>query len=235
MSQELDAAVPAKEGAQQNGQAAAQPAPPKPNGAAPNPSATRRVRARLARRITAQRAAPVKQVLEPLAVIHRELHPNADLGLLQRAYDVAEELHREPAAQVRRPLHHPPARRRDDPRRAGHGHHDAGRGAAARHGRGHRLRRREPEGRLRREGRRAGRRRHQAGQGQARHRPPRPRPSARWSSRWPRTRGCWSSSSPTGCTTCAPCASCRRRSRPARPARPSRSSPRSRTGSAWPR
>src|SRR5204862_6959592 len=45
-------------------------------------------------RITAQRAAPVKQVLEPLAVIHRELHPNADLGLLQRAYDVAEELHR---------------------------------------------------------------------------------------------------------------------------------------------
>lgn len=94
MSQELDAAVPAKQGAQQNGQAAATPAPPKPNGAAPNPSATRRVRARLARRITAQRAAPVKQVLEPLAVIHRELHPNADLGLLQRAYDVAEELHR---------------------------------------------------------------------------------------------------------------------------------------------
>ena len=28
--------------------------------------------------------------------------------------------------------------------------------------------------------------------------------SARWSSRWPATRGCWSSSSPTGCTTCAP-------------------------------
>ncbi|WP_407652523.1 RelA/SpoT family protein [Amycolatopsis cynarae] len=59
------------------------------------PSATRRVRARLARRITAQRAASVKQVLEPLAAIHRELHPNADLSLLQRAYDVAEELHRE--------------------------------------------------------------------------------------------------------------------------------------------
>ncbi|HEY3748799.1 MAG TPA: bifunctional (p)ppGpp synthetase/guanosine-3',5'-bis(diphosphate) 3'-pyrophosphohydrolase [Pseudonocardiaceae bacterium] len=59
------------------------------------PSATRRVRARLARRITAQRAAPVKQVLEPLAAVHRDLHPNADLGLLQRAYDVAEEKHRE--------------------------------------------------------------------------------------------------------------------------------------------
>jgi GTP pyrophosphokinase len=58
------------------------------------PSATRRVRARLARRITAQRAAPVKQVLEPLAAVHRELHPKADLGLLQFAYDVAEEKHR---------------------------------------------------------------------------------------------------------------------------------------------
>jgi GTP pyrophosphokinase len=59
------------------------------------PSATRRVRARLARRITAQRAAAVKQVLEPLAAVHRDLHPNADLGLLQRAYDVAEEKHRD--------------------------------------------------------------------------------------------------------------------------------------------
>ncbi|MGI8307335.1 RelA/SpoT family protein [Saccharopolyspora hattusasensis] len=56
-------------------------------------SATRRVRARLARRITAQRATPVKQVLEPLATVHRELHPQADLALLQRAYDVAEEKH----------------------------------------------------------------------------------------------------------------------------------------------
>jgi GTP diphosphokinase / guanosine-3',5'-bis(diphosphate) 3'-diphosphatase len=59
------------------------------------PSATRRVRARLARRITAQRASAVKQVLEPLAAVHRDMHPNADLGLLQRAYDVAEEKHRE--------------------------------------------------------------------------------------------------------------------------------------------
>ncbi|WP_175482684.1 RelA/SpoT family protein [Actinokineospora iranica] len=58
------------------------------------PSATRRVRARLARRITAQRAAPVKQVLEPLAAVHRELHPKADLALLQHAYDIAEEMHR---------------------------------------------------------------------------------------------------------------------------------------------
>ncbi|RCW43903.1 GTP pyrophosphokinase [Halopolyspora algeriensis] len=56
-------------------------------------SATRRVRARLARRITAQRPAQVKQVLEPLAAVHREMHPQADLGLLQRAYDVAEDKH----------------------------------------------------------------------------------------------------------------------------------------------
>jgi GTP pyrophosphokinase len=52
------------------------------------------VRARLARRITAQRAAPVKQVLEPLAAVHVKLHPKADLALLQSAYDVAEEKHR---------------------------------------------------------------------------------------------------------------------------------------------
>jgi guanosine-3',5'-bis(diphosphate) 3'-pyrophosphohydrolase len=59
------------------------------------PSATRRVRARLARRITAQRPGPVRQVLEPLAAVHRELHPKADLALLQRAYDVAEDKHSE--------------------------------------------------------------------------------------------------------------------------------------------
>jgi GTP pyrophosphokinase len=52
------------------------------------------VRARIARRITAQRPAAVKQVLEPLAAVHRDMHPKADLGLLQRAYDVAEEKHR---------------------------------------------------------------------------------------------------------------------------------------------
>ncbi|MGH3822439.1 MAG: RelA/SpoT family protein [Pseudonocardiaceae bacterium] len=57
------------------------------------PSATRRVRARLARRITAQRPGPVRQVLEPLAAVHRELHPKANLALLQRAYDVAEAKH----------------------------------------------------------------------------------------------------------------------------------------------
>ncbi len=57
------------------------------------PSATRRVRARIARRMTPQRVAIVKPVLEPLASVHRTLHPKADLVLLQRAYDVAEEKH----------------------------------------------------------------------------------------------------------------------------------------------
>ncbi len=54
----------------------------------------RRVRDRLARRIVAgQRSTAVRPVLEPLAVLHRQSHPKADLVLLQRAYDVAEQAH----------------------------------------------------------------------------------------------------------------------------------------------
>src|ERR1700738_4266469 len=77
VSQDLDAAAAAAE--QVNGRQA---------------STTRRVRARLGRRITAERSSSVKQVLEPLAGVPREVHPNADLTLLQSAYDVAEEKHR---------------------------------------------------------------------------------------------------------------------------------------------
>jgi GTP pyrophosphokinase len=52
------------------------------------------VRDRLARRIVAgQRSAVVRPVLEPLAALHRQSHPKADLALLQRAYDVAESAH----------------------------------------------------------------------------------------------------------------------------------------------
>src|SRR6195952_5719726 len=61
-------------------------------------SASRRVRARLARRMTAQRGA-VNPVLEPLVSVHRERFPKADLAILQRAYEVAEERH---ADQLRR-------------------------------------------------------------------------------------------------------------------------------------
>ncbi len=57
-------------------------------------SASRRVRARLARRMTGQRGiAAVKPVLEPLATVHRELYPKANLQLLQRAFDVADDKH----------------------------------------------------------------------------------------------------------------------------------------------
>ena len=61
-------------------------------------SASRRVRARLARRMTAQRST-VNPVLEPLVAVHKETHPKADLTLLQRAYEVAEQRH---ADQLRR-------------------------------------------------------------------------------------------------------------------------------------
>jgi GTP pyrophosphokinase len=60
-------------------------------------SASRRVRARLARRMTAQRST-ISPVLEPLVAVHREVYPKADLTLLQRAYEVAEQRH---ATQLR--------------------------------------------------------------------------------------------------------------------------------------
>jgi len=60
-------------------------------------SASRRVRARLARRMTAQRST-MSPVLEPLVAVHREIYPKADLSLLQRAYEVAEQRH---ASQLR--------------------------------------------------------------------------------------------------------------------------------------
>jgi len=59
------------------------------------PSATRRVRARLARRMSGQRqTASYRTVLEPLFAAHKALHPKADLKDLQRAYEVAENAHR---------------------------------------------------------------------------------------------------------------------------------------------
>ena len=61
--------------------------------AAGRPSATRRVRARIARRMTPSRVAAVPPVLEPLATVHRGMHPKADLALLQRAYETAAAKH----------------------------------------------------------------------------------------------------------------------------------------------
>ncbi|MEU2349977.1 bifunctional (p)ppGpp synthetase/guanosine-3',5'-bis(diphosphate) 3'-pyrophosphohydrolase [Modestobacter sp. NPDC049651] len=66
------------------------PEPPSEHEAVPR----RRVRDRLARRIVAgQRSTGIRPVLEPLAALHRQNHPKADLALLQRAYDLAEEAH----------------------------------------------------------------------------------------------------------------------------------------------
>ena len=73
-------------------------APDQARTAAATTSASRRVRARLARRMTSQRGA-LNPVLEPLVAVHREIHPKADLALLQRAYAVAEERH---ATQMRK-------------------------------------------------------------------------------------------------------------------------------------
>src|SRR3984957_15997373 len=92
---------------------AVQVPPALPEAAAPtSTSASRRVRARLARRMTAQRGA-VNPVLEPLIAVHKEIHPKADLTMLQRAYEVAEGRH---AARCRRagdPYSTPPERCRD--------------------------------------------------------------------------------------------------------------------------
>ena len=61
-------------------------------------SASRRVRARLARRMTAQRST-VNPVLEPLIAVHREVYPKADLAILQRALRGGRAKH---ATQLRR-------------------------------------------------------------------------------------------------------------------------------------
>ncbi|KJF22496.1 RelA/SpoT family protein [Rhodococcus sp. AD45-ID] len=86
--------TPSKSGAPDDSSASSQTAGNRIGQSAAVPaSASRRVRARLARRITGQRNATIRPVLEPLVSLHRELYPKADLALLQRAYDVAEERH----------------------------------------------------------------------------------------------------------------------------------------------
>lgn len=52
----------------------------------------RRYGAKLARSLTGSRTR-VRPVLDPLVAIHREVHPRADVAVLQRAYDTAERLH----------------------------------------------------------------------------------------------------------------------------------------------
>jgi GTP diphosphokinase / guanosine-3',5'-bis(diphosphate) 3'-diphosphatase len=64
----------------------------KTGGAAVSTSASRRVRARLARRMTATKSS-IRPVLEPLVALHRDIYPKADVQVLQRAYDTAEARH----------------------------------------------------------------------------------------------------------------------------------------------
>ncbi len=92
-----------------------------------------------------------------------------------------------PEAQERRPVHHAPARRDDDPRRAGHGPGHADGGAAARHGRGHRVRPRHPQARTSATRSPCSSTASPSSTRSSSARRPRPRPSARWSSPWPRT------------------------------------------------
>ncbi|WP_369137797.1 RelA/SpoT family protein [Modestobacter versicolor] len=101
-----DVVAPRTSGAPPTEEAAPRPALPerpavrRPDDVAPEPGGEneavprRRVRDRLARRIVAgQRSTGIRPVLEPLAALHRQSHPKADLVLLQRAYDVAEAAH----------------------------------------------------------------------------------------------------------------------------------------------
>ena len=94
------AAAPAEESASRPAASDTQARQPGSSAAVPT-SASRRVRARLARRMTGQRGiAAVKPVLEPLATVHRELYPKANLTLLQRAFDVAERAALPPVPQA---------------------------------------------------------------------------------------------------------------------------------------
>ena len=143
--------------------------------------------------------------LTPLLARYRRRHPKAPVAMINRAYEVAAEAHRNQLRSQRRELHQPPAGRgphrgRHRPRR------DLGRRrAAARRRRGHRDHARRRRARLRRRGRRDRRRRHQA-----RAHPVRLQggPAGRHDAQdaggdGPRPAGARSSSSPTGCTTCA--------------------------------
>src|SRR6185312_4296942 len=75
----------------------APPAQPETSEPPKTTSTSRRVRARLARRMTAQRST-LNPVLEPLVAVHREIYPKANVSLLQRAFEVADQRH---ATQLR--------------------------------------------------------------------------------------------------------------------------------------
>ena len=141
------------------GDADGRAAPPRPRPAGP----AHRRRPAQHRRPPGARAAGRPAPAEP-----PQGRPRAAAAGLRRGRGRA----RRAEAQERRPLHHPPARRRHRPGRPRHGHHDAGRGAAARHGRGHRRHAGDDHRRVRLGGHPPRRRRHQDRQGQAGRRRP---------------------------------------------------------------
>ena len=158
--------------------------------------------------------------------------PRPTCRVIERAYAVAERAHEGQMRKSGDPYITHPLAVAQILAELGMTAGDAGRGAAARHGRGHRL-----HARRRCAATSATRSRCSSTASPSSTRSstatrPRPRPSARWSSRCRATSACWSSSSPTGCTTRAPGASSRGSPRSARPARPSRSTRRWPTGSA---
>ena len=68
------------------------PTAEEPDGEGVGPMSGRRVRARLAR-LTATKPGALPPVLEPLARTIRAAHPKADLRVVQRAYETAEQAH----------------------------------------------------------------------------------------------------------------------------------------------
>ena len=134
-----------------------------------------------------------------------QTHPKADLRILEQAYDVAERHHRDQRRKSGDPyITHPLAVTTilaelgmTPPTLCAALLHDTVEDT--------RVHARPAARGLRRRGRAPGRRRHEARPGRLRRVGRRPRPSARWSWRWPATSGCSSSSWPTGCTTCARC------------------------------
>ena len=94
-------------------------------------------------------AAPNRTVLEPLFAVHRALHPKADVKVLQRAYEVAENAHRGQFRRSGDPYITHPLAVATILADLGMDTTTLVAGAAARHGRGHPVHPRRRQGRLR--------------------------------------------------------------------------------------
>ena len=170
--------------------------------------------------------------LEPLLRTLRKYHPKADTRLVERAYEMAAYLHRDQKRRSGEAYITHPLAVATILADLGMTAPDARGGAAARHGRGLRLRARRAARGLRRRDRPARRRRHQARQGQVRRgvgRRDRPQDGHRDGPRHP---GARHQARRPAAQHAHPAVDAARRSSRRRPARPSRSTPRSRTGSA---